>query len=155
MGLSAKEVVGTGEMLQLAASLAPRLEARDFVGLRGELGAGKTTFARGVIRALGGGEDVPSPTFTLVQVYDTRSAPVWHFDLYRLAHPEDVYELGFEEARAEAIALVEWPERLGPLLPGDRIDVLIDYTNDPKKRRVALEGRGTAVRRIPSEGDVR
>lgn len=138
-------------MLHLAACLARRLEARDFVGLRGELGVGKTTFARGVIRALGGGGDVPSPTFTLVQVYDTRSAPVWHFDLYRLARPEDVYELGFEEALAEAIALVEWPERLGPLLPRDRIDVLIDYADDPRKRLVALEGRGAALRRMPPE----
>ena len=92
---------------------------RDVVGLQGDLGAGKTTLARAILRAAAGdpGLIVPSPTFTLVEVYDTPRGSFWHFDLYRLETPEQVFELGWEEALADGIALVEWPERLGALLP--------------------------------------
>lgn len=104
---------------QLGATLAARLRIGDVVGLKGELGAGKTTLARAILRAAA--EDaqliVPSPTFTLVEVYETPRGSFWHFDLYRLETPEQVFELGWEEALAEGISLVEWPERLGPLLP--------------------------------------
>ena len=104
---------------RLGARLAPLLRTRDVVALRGDLGAGKTTLARGLLRALAGDPemDVPSPTFTLVEVYEFSAVTVWHFDLYRLETPEQVFELGWEEALAEGISLVEWPERLGPLLP--------------------------------------
>jgi tRNA threonylcarbamoyladenosine biosynthesis protein TsaE len=103
----------------LGATLAARLKPGDVVGLKGELGAGKTTLARAILRAAAGDPDliVPSPTFTLVEVYETRRGTFWHFDLYRLETPEQVFELGWEEARAEGIALIEWPERLGALLP--------------------------------------
>lgn len=106
----------------LGRALARRLQRGDVVGLAGPLGAGKTCLARALIHALPGPpgsetEPVPSPTFTLVQVYERDPAPVWHFDLYRLERPEEVWELGWEEALAEGIVLVEWPERLGPLLP--------------------------------------
>ncbi|MGE5150089.1 MAG: tRNA (adenosine(37)-N6)-threonylcarbamoyltransferase complex ATPase subunit type 1 TsaE, partial [Rhodospirillaceae bacterium] len=103
----------------LGATLAARLKPGDVVGLKGDLGAGKTTLARAIIRAAAADPDliVPSPTFTLVEVYDTPRGAYWHFDLYRLDDPEQVYELGWEEARAEGIVLVEWPERLGRLLP--------------------------------------
>jgi tRNA threonylcarbamoyladenosine biosynthesis protein TsaE len=104
---------------QLGATLAARLKPGDVVGLKGELGAGKTTLARAILRAAA--DDpvliVPSPTFTLVEVYDTPRGTYWHFDLYRLETPEQVFELGWEEARADGIVLLEWPERLGPLLP--------------------------------------
>ena len=109
---------------RLAAALADRLAPGDMIGLGGPLGAGKTTFARAVIHALGDGrEEVPSPTFTLVQVYDLERLSLWHFDLYRLSHAEDVFELGYEDALADAVSLVEWPERLGDLLPTDRLEV--------------------------------
>lgn len=111
---------------RLARALARRAHRRDVLALRGPLGAGKTAFARAFIRARPGGGsagEVPSPTFTLVQVYDLPGVPVWHFDLYRLAAPEDAYELGIEEAFAAAISLVEWPERMGPLLPAARLDL--------------------------------
>jgi tRNA threonylcarbamoyladenosine biosynthesis protein TsaE len=93
------------------------------VGLAGPLGAGKTSLARALIHALPGPpgsatEPVPSPTFTLVQVYDRAPAPVWHFDLYRLERPEEAWELGWEQALSEGIVLVEWPDRLAGLLPG-------------------------------------
>lgn len=132
----------------LAGRLAPLLRAGDVVTLRGDLGAGKTALARAIIRHLAGdpAEEVPSPTFTLVQTYEHLSPPVWHFDLYRLTDPGEVVELGWEEARA-ACALVEWPERLGPLLPRDRLEV--EMTLDgPEARRVVLTGHGSWAARL-------
>jgi tRNA threonylcarbamoyladenosine biosynthesis protein TsaE len=107
----------------LAGRLAQRAQRGDVIGLAGELGSGKTTFARAFIRALGrGDEDVPSPTFTLVEVYGfPGQPPVWHFDLYRLTAPEQAYELGIEDAWSDGISLIEWPERLGPLLPAEHL----------------------------------
>jgi tRNA threonylcarbamoyladenosine biosynthesis protein TsaE len=107
----------------LAQRLAKRARRGDIIGLMGDLGSGKTTFARAFIRALGSGdEEVPSPTFTLVEVYAFPGhPPVWHFDLYRLTAPEQAYELGIEDAWSDGISLIEWPERLGPLLPAERL----------------------------------
>jgi len=124
----------------LAARLASLLRAGDVVALRGELGAGKTFFARAVIQALGGPGEVPSPTFTLVQTYDLAPAPVWHFDLYRLTRPEDAHELDIEDAFAEAISLIEWPERLGALLPAERLDVHLAFGKSENERVVTLSG---------------
>jgi tRNA threonylcarbamoyladenosine biosynthesis protein TsaE len=107
----------------LAARLAQRSRQGDVIGLQGPLGSGKTTFARAFIRAYGGGsEEVPSPTFALVEVYSfADKPPVWHFDLYRLNAPEEAWELGIEEAWSEGVSLIEWPERLGPLLPPEHL----------------------------------
>ena len=128
---------------RLGAALAARLRPRDVVALEGGLGAGKTTLARAILRAAAGDPEliVPSPTFTLVEIYETAGGSWWHFDLYRLEQPEQVFELGWEDARAEGVALVEWPERLGPLLPRDRLTV-----------RLAIEGEG---RRATLEGEAR
>lgn len=125
---------------RLGAALAARLRPRDTVALEGGLGAGKTTLARAILRAAAAvpGLVVPSPTFTLVEVYDTPRGAFWHFDLYRLDSPEQVFELGWEEARADGIALVEWADRLGPLLPADRLTVTL--TAEGSGRRVQLEG---------------
>ena len=99
---------------QLGATLAARLKPGDVVGLKGDLGVGKTTLARAIVRAACGDPEmvVPSPTFTLVEVYDTPKGSLWHFDLYRLEAPEQVFELGWEEALADGISILEWPERL-------------------------------------------
>jgi len=98
----------------LGRAIAPWLARGEALLLYGSLGMGKSTLARGLIRALAGeDEDVPSPTFTLVQVYDT-TPPVAHFDLYRLARREEAFEIGLDEALDVGVALVEWPERLGP-----------------------------------------
>ena len=119
---------------QLGATLAARLKRGDVVGLRGELGAGKTTLARAILRAAAANPDmiVPSPTFTLVETYDTPRGPIWHFDLYRLDAPEQVYELGWEEALAEGIVLIEWPDRLGKLMP-KHLSVRLEIEGDGRR----------------------
>jgi tRNA threonylcarbamoyladenosine biosynthesis protein TsaE len=111
----------------LARRLAARARPGDVIGLQGELGSGKTTFARAFIRALGSGdEEVPSPTFTLVETYQPPSGPaIWHFDLYRVEAPGDAYELGIEDAFADGIALIEWPERLGALMPREHLHIAL------------------------------
>jgi tRNA threonylcarbamoyladenosine biosynthesis protein TsaE len=118
----------------LGATLAARLKQGDIVGLKGDLGAGKTTLARAIVRAAAGDPDliVPSPTFTLVEVYDTPRGTFWHFDLYRLDSPDQVYELGWEEALAEGVVLMEWPERLGPLLP-QHLSVTLEVDGDGRR----------------------
>jgi tRNA threonylcarbamoyladenosine biosynthesis protein TsaE len=125
---------------RLGGSLAKQLRPRDVVALQGGLGAGKTTLVRAILRAASGDPSliVPSPTFTLVEVYDTPRGAFWHFDLYRLEAPEQVFELGWEEARADGIALVEWAERLGRLLPRERLTVMLAVEGDG--RRADLQG---------------
>ena len=116
------ELPDPGATERFAARLAPQLSAGDVLLLSGPIGAGKTTFARALIRArLGHAEEVPSPTFTLVQTYQTDGPEIWHADLYRLGDPQEVFELGLEEAFATAICLVEWPDRLGPDAPDDAL----------------------------------
>jgi tRNA threonylcarbamoyladenosine biosynthesis protein TsaE len=122
----------------LAGAVAALLRPGDVIALAGDLGAGKTTFARHVLRALGVAEEVPSPTFTLVQTYDTARGLVSHFDLYRVARPDDAYELGLEEALADGIVLIEWPERLGGLLPGRRLDLALTHGAAPENRVAVL-----------------
>ncbi|MEX2449740.1 MAG: tRNA (adenosine(37)-N6)-threonylcarbamoyltransferase complex ATPase subunit type 1 TsaE [Rhodospirillales bacterium] len=139
--------------LSLAAAVAARVKPGDIIALTGDLGAGKTTFARGFIHALtGGGEEVPSPTFTLVQLYETAIGMIYHFDLYRLNVPEEAYELGVEEAFAGGISLIEWPEKLGSLLPADRLSVALDYGVQPTARRITLTGGAPWMRRLREAG---
>lgn len=106
---------------RLGAWLADRLQAGDCLLLEGSIGAGKSHLARALIRArLGRMEDVPSPTFTLVQTYQA-DTEIWHADLYRLSHPDEVLELGLDEAFGHAICLIEWPDRLGKLAPANAL----------------------------------
>ena len=123
---------------RLARRIARRARPRDVIALQGELGSGKTFFARAFI----GEEDVPSPTFTLVQIYERPEGRIWHFDLYRLDSPDQAIELGIEEAFATGIALIEWPERLGPLLPRERLDVALAFAAEPEARDTTLTGHG-------------
>jgi tRNA threonylcarbamoyladenosine biosynthesis protein TsaE len=124
----------------LAARLAELAHPGDVIALQGELGAGKTHFARAFIRARGGDEAVPSPTFTLVQTYDLSGGTVWHFDLYRLRRAEEAWELGIEDAFRDGVSLIEWPERLGELLPRQRLLVALDFATAPDTRRATLSG---------------
>jgi tRNA threonylcarbamoyladenosine biosynthesis protein TsaE len=123
----------------LAARIAALARPGDVIALRGELGAGKTSFARGFIRARGGREEVPSPTFTLVQVYELADAAVWHIDGYRLRDPEEAWELGIEDAFSVGISLVEWPERFGSLLPSRRLEIALSPGSAPTARRAILD----------------
>jgi tRNA threonylcarbamoyl adenosine modification protein YjeE len=125
---------------RLAARLARSARKGDVIALKGELGSGKTTFARAFIRArLGDSTEVPSPTFTLVEIYGGDSAlPIWHFDLYRLDNAESARELGFEEALADAVSLVEWPERLGASLPLERLELTFRAGPTPDSRSVTI-----------------
>lgn len=132
--------------VNLAAALAGVARAGDVIALRGELGAGKTVFARAFVRALSGGpggrrRQVPSPTFTLAQSYDCDANTVHHFDLFRLSRPEEAWELGIEDAFADGISLVEWPERLGAELPESRLEVAFFFAADPNARTVRITAR--------------
>lgn len=126
----------------LAARLAALARPGDVIALKGELGAGKTAFARAFIRARGGGEDVPSPTFTLVQVYELGDAAVWHFDAYRLRDPDEAWELGIEDAFRDGISLIEWPERLGALVPRQRLEITLAQGRNPSARRALIDPGG-------------
>lgn len=112
----------------LAALLAAMLRPGDIVALHGDLGAGKSTLARGVLHALGWPGNVPSPTFTLVQPYEDLPVPVWHVDLYRLDHPSEADALGLFET--DAALIIEWPERLGQRLPADALHLMLSGSGD-------------------------
>jgi tRNA threonylcarbamoyladenosine biosynthesis protein TsaE len=123
----------------LAARIAAVAAAADIIALKGDLGTGKTTFARAFISACGNQDEVPSPTFTLVQVYDAGPTAIWHFDLYRIRAPEDAWELGIEDAFITGISLIEWPERLGPLLPDRRLELGFAFGDEPGARRIVID----------------
>lgn len=120
----------------LGRALAGLIQRGDFIALLGDLGAGKTTLARGLLRALGETGPVPSPSFTLVQHYETTPVAVAHFDLYRLASVEESFELGLDEACHAGAALVEWPEILADTMPGDRLEVHLLETSGGRTARL-------------------
>ena len=129
--------------LALGAQIARTLCAGDVIALRGDLGAGKTTLARGIIQALLGEVEVPSPTYTLIQSYEMPEFELWHCDLYRLEHPEDILELGLLEAMETCAVLLEWPERMGHYLPitCKSIDIKFKGTG----REICLSGWASEV----------
>lgn len=133
---------------RLGEDLARVAKRGDCILLEGPIGAGKSTLARAFIRArLGQGEDVPSPTFTLVQVYDAGAVEIWHADLYRLTHPDEVWELGLDAAFDSAICLVEWPDRLGRHQPAGALHVRLEAAGDGR-RAVLSGGRGGLHRAV-------
>jgi tRNA threonylcarbamoyladenosine biosynthesis protein TsaE len=128
---------------RLGARLAALAEPGDVILLSGTLGAGKSTLARAFVRALTSeDEEVPSPTFTLVQVYEAEVGDVWHFDLYRLEKPDDAFELGIEDAFVDGISLIEWPDRLGSLVPRRRLEVVLAAGDAETSRRATLTSHG-------------
>lgn len=136
---------------RLAETMADDLNPGDVVLLEGPIGAGKTHFARSLIQHLlarhGLAEDVPSPTFTLVQTYEAGPLEIWHTDLYRLTHPDEVMELGLGEAFDTALCLVEWPDRLGTLAPADALTLRFAPGADEDSRTLTLTA--TAPRWAP------
>lgn len=119
--------------------LAAVARVGDVIALSGDLGAGKTTLARGLLRGLGLEGEAPSPTFTIVQTYDPPEVrlPVWHVDLYRLDDPRHAIELGLEEAFDETLVILEWPERLGALLPASALRLTLEGAGEPERRLTA------------------
>jgi tRNA threonylcarbamoyl adenosine modification protein YjeE len=138
---------------RLASDLAAVLAPGDTVTLSGDLGAGKTTFARALIRHFAGDErmEVPSPTFTLMQVYDLPGCGVVHADLYRVNAPEELVEMGFSDLARDAIVLVEWPDRAAGLLPADRLALEFELTPEhgPGHRMARITGHGAFAARLP------
>lgn len=139
----------------LAARLAALVVAGDIIGLAGDLGAGKTAFARAFIGARLGVTEVPSPTFTLVQIYENSSAgeisdvPIWHFDLYRLAGGEEIFELGIEDAFDLAICLIEWPEKMAGYGPEAWLELRLNPGGQGKNsRRATLTPHGARAAQL-------
>jgi len=127
------------ETAVFARQFGRTLSKGDVICLYGALGTGKSVFSRALIRGLMGADiDVPSPTFTLVQTYDAALSSLWHFDLYRLEDASEAYEIGWEEAISDGIAIIEWPERITALLPQKRYDIFINI-NDDNSRTISVK----------------
>ncbi len=116
------QITNLQQTKQLAEAFAQLLKIGDIVALYGNLGVGKTAFTRFLVQSLcRADEEVPSPTFTLLQTYENDDFPIFHFDLYRLKQPEEVFELGIEDAFYDGVSLIEWPEKMGSYLPQKKI----------------------------------
>lgn len=140
---------------QFAARIAKKLRRGDVLLLKGDLGAGKTTLAQGIIRALAGSNiDVTSPTFTLLQTYPIQladgPAEVWHYDLYRIEHPAELLELGMDEAFEQGISIIEWPERMGDALPPQSVTIALTMVGQGEGRLATIEAKGDAAGRWSS-----
>ncbi len=129
------------ETIAAAIAFAATIKPRDIILLNGDLGVGKSVFSRAVIRTLTQSPtlDVPSPTFTLVQTYEAPIGDIWHFDLYRLKDPEELYEIGWEDALTSGTILIEWPERLDYLTPQKTITVTLTQGENPSSRVITIE----------------
>ena len=141
---------------KLAEKLSKICIAGSTILLFGDLGVGKTTFARAFITELSGlNQEVPSPTFTLLQTYDVHDPEaatpmtIYHFDLYRLSSPDEAYELGIEDAFNDGICLIEWPDRLEGLVPAERLEVFLYQGETENSRRIELVGNGLWAVKLP------
>ena len=134
----------------LAKSLAVIANSGEQLALIGDLGAGKTVFARAFVRALCGADtEVPSPTFTLVQTYDAKDGrELFHFDLYRLKKSDEALELDIDDAFADGISLIEWPERLGSFLPPNHLELALSYGDTQSQRRAVISAGDNWAERL-------
>ena len=137
---------------RLMLDVAALIEPGDLITLSGDLGAGKTTFARALIRHLAGDQsiEVPSPTFTLMQIYELPRFALVHADLYRLSGPAELAELGFEDLAERGVVLLEWPDRAAGLLPADRLDIALTLSpqQGPNYRNARVTGYGAFAARV-------
>ncbi|MGB3314391.1 MAG: tRNA (adenosine(37)-N6)-threonylcarbamoyltransferase complex ATPase subunit type 1 TsaE [Albidovulum sp.] len=145
-------LTGAEATARLAMRLAPHLRQGDVVLIEGPIGAGKSHFCRSLIQHRlaeeGRSEDVPSPTYTLVQVYELEAVEIWHADLYRLTTPDEVFELGLDEAFEQAICLVEWPDRLGDTAPADALILRLIPGEDVGMRTALLSAHSARWDRV-------
>lgn len=135
---------------QLAVRIAKKLRRGDVLLLKGDLGAGKTTLAQGIIRALSTQwVEVTSPTFTILQTYPVTlmdgNCELWHYDLYRIKHSSELQELGMDEAFEHGISLIEWPERLGDALPPQHVIITLKLTDVGENRLATITAAGKAA----------
>lgn len=131
----------------LGERLGRVLSAGSVVALRGPLGAGKTTLTQGVARGVGSDEPVTSPTFVLMQIYESGRLPLYHFDAYRLEGPDELLAIGVEDYLwGDGAVLMEWPERAGDLLPADHLEVMIDFEGEG--RRIEFKAGGAQSEKI-------
>lgn len=146
MKIGTISLTGEAATVALARALAPLMRQGDALLLHGDLGAGKTCFARALIQALPladgslSDEPVPSPTFTIQQVYERACGPVFHYDLYRIGDPDELIELGFYEQLPEGLSLVEWPDRLGRQLPACRMELTLEHHGEGRQARLEATG---------------
>jgi tRNA threonylcarbamoyl adenosine modification protein YjeE len=142
--------VDEAELERLGELVALKLKTGDAVLLRGDLGAGKTTLARALIRAVLGSPDaeVPSPTFAIAQPYTAPRLDLTHFDLYRLSGTDDLAEVGFDAAVAEGAVIVEWPERAEEAMPRDKLEIILSQASEPDRRDVELVAHGSWIERL-------
>jgi tRNA threonylcarbamoyladenosine biosynthesis protein TsaE len=150
-------VVSLGDLdatISLGRFLAARARAGDLILLKGPLGVGKTTLARALIGAFLPGEEVPSPSFTLVQNYEAPGLDLVHYDLYRLESEADIFELGWEEAVGRALVIVEWPELLRTVLPADRLEVILSFGAEERERQAHIVPHGQWVQRLKDNDGV-
>ena len=159
MTISAKHIIrdinlkNVSECQKVASHLSLYVRTGDIITFTGNLGTGKTEFCRSLIHALGFHEEVPSPTFNLVQVYEhpmdnVRDVSIWHLDLYRLEKAEDVFELGIEDAFDTAVTLIEWPDRMGPYLPEDHLQFFLSMGDQEGERKLIIKGSEDWAKRL-------
>ena len=128
------------ETIQLSKQIAKKVSIGTCIALHGNLGAGKSAFCRGFIQSLcPSATEVPSPTFTLLQLYETPNFDIYHFDMYRLKQIDEAYELGLEDAFVEGVCLIEWPEKINALLPKNSVHISIEIQPD-QSRLITIEG---------------
>ena len=127
------------ETYRFGSSLADKISAGDVITLSGQLGSGKTVLARGLIQThLDSNEYIPSPTFNLVNIYDSKKPTIWHFDLYRLKNPIEIEELGLDEALADGVTLIEWPEKALEYIPNNVLNITISTNRETNQRQIQL-----------------
>lgn len=152
-GILRRDQLDEQAVARLGALLSSSLQPGDLITLSGTLGAGKSVMARAILRGLKVLDDIPSPTFTLIQHYPHAMIPAHHADLYRLQGGDDVLELGLEECLQEGILLVEWPDRLGNINAISRLDIRLESAGD-NMRHVMAMAQGSITQRLGSWPDL-